>query len=330
MAHSAATSAAPLHSSHPRALHASMRHAPFVIAFPQRFERAAAIVQSFRLYPPARRLPPARAPPTCMEEDIKGGGAGDDMWISSRLNAGVLSLTATHAAAWAAAVSTNTSVAVFEDDIEVADASVAHTSLRELARSSGAAACELVLLGHCGPLRRRCTHAYAVTPRGASELLMRYHASHGCAQPDDPQEAWCSSRPRACCSAKGAPGVGLYGGGIVGQNRTLAHYLHFRPCHKVHVAAWAERGCKSLLDYETPGNGTSLVDDGGTSAKMPSAREEFTRRYGPKVAAALLQPPRPRVREGATESKSKPSRWTRAAAGATAIGVASRSFARRR
>ena len=289
---------------------------PWVIAFPSRFERAAAVLRRLGVFPPARLLEPLPAPQICINDRPNDGHGSDASHGdatgsgSSTLNRGVLSLTATHAAAWARAISSNATIAVFEDDIDIGDPKEARGRLKAFTRT--ATPCELVLFGHCGVWSRRCTHAYLVTPVGAHSLLRWYEGVRGCAQPDDPQEALCSSRARACCSARGKPGVGLYGGGVIGQNRSLPHYLHFRPCHRVKATEWAARGCKSLLDYETPGEGTQLFDDGGASAAMPSAREDFVRRYGAKIAAVLLRPtPARREREGqATAAAAHPAHRT--------------------
>ena len=63
----------------------------------------------------------------------------------SPLTRGVLSLSATHAAAWEAIVASNVTTAVFEDDIQVASVRQARTRLQKLARD--APRCDLVLLG---------------------------------------------------------------------------------------------------------------------------------------------------------------------------------------
>lgn len=231
-------------------LHLSTRSSPRIIAFPERFKRAASFVDSLDVWMvAARRLHPAAVPPSVACNSS-----------TAFAQSGVLSLSATHAAAWEEVLSTNDSLTIFEDDIDAAAPAVARSRLRALATSRRRPhECDLVLLGHCGRSERRCTHAYVVTPRAAHWMLSYYHAHAGCVQPDDPQEVFCQ-QPGVCChSAQGKPGPGLFGGGIFGQNRSMAHYLHGRPCIQIPRAQWARASCKSARDFETLGDGTKLT-----------------------------------------------------------------------
>ena len=114
---------------------------PMIIAFGDRFERAAAVVRSIGLFPPAERLQPAPPPLQCHTDTQStgpasarvslagggrggggGGGGGGRGGGGSRpqiLSRGILSLAATHALAWERIVQSNVTAAVFEDDIAV-------------------------------------------------------------------------------------------------------------------------------------------------------------------------------------------------------------------
>ena len=173
------------------------------------------------------------------------------------LTRGILSLAATHAEAWRRIVASNLTSAVFEDDVAVDHPRRARVRLLELVRD---APCDFVQLGHCGSRGTRCTHAYVATPRAAAALLVSYRRASGCVQSDDPQEEFCNRADACCAVAKGIPGAQLYGSGIIGQNRSLPHYLHFRPCWKIKHAARAAHGCASVMDYETAPDGTTLRD----------------------------------------------------------------------
>ena len=151
----------------------------------------------------------------------------------------------------------NVTAAVFEDDIAVDAARRARARLIEFARD---APCDFVQLGHCGSRGIRCTHAYLATPRAATFLLASYRRARGCMQSDDPQEEFCSRSDACCAVAKGTPGPGLYGAGIIGQNRSLPHYLHFRPCWEIKFAERDAARCASVMDYETAPDGTALRD----------------------------------------------------------------------
>ena len=261
----------------------TLGEAPLVVAFPERFDRAARVISSLGVFPPAQRLHPAAAPTACprhamVAARVTGSAAGsasataataatsfsDTAGMSSRRKAGmgsvqlhtpgILSLAATHAAAWGEIVRTNLTRAVFEDDIAVDFPTRARARLLELARD---APCDFVFLGHCGSRGIRCTHAYMATPKAAAALLASYRETKGCAVSDDPQEHFCTRADVCCTSARGVPGAGLYGSGIIGQNRSLPHYLHFRGCWA--LKAWQRPGvCGSVMDYETAPEGTSL------------------------------------------------------------------------
>lgn len=235
-------------------LHRVSSARPHVIAFPRRFERAAAVVSSLRFFSaPARRLPPVAVPAHASNCSVSRGAR---------------SLSATHAAAWRQIIDSRRAWAIFEDDIAVGgDAASAANRLRALANES---ACDLLLLGHCGASGRRwrCTHAYVATPRAATALLHVYGQRRGCVQPDDPQEAVCTRLGdrydenwlRECChGGAGKPGADLFGGGVVGQNGSLPHYLHFRSCKEVPRSEWVAARCTSTYDYETAGDGTQLL-----------------------------------------------------------------------
>lgn len=235
---------------------------PIVIAFPGRFERAARVLDSLGVFPHARQLHPKTAP------NVTGCDVNNSSTISKLLlphERGLLSLSATHAAAWEVVVASNKTTAVFEDDIAVDRPALAQARLQEFFRD---APCDLVLLGHCGNRASRCTHAYVISPSAAATLLRVYRRflSRGCIMPpDDPQDLYyCNNRASTCCSkASGVPGDGLFGGGIVGQNRSLPHYLHFRPCWMLKAPQRLKAGCNDVFDREKPaGDGTMLATSG--------------------------------------------------------------------
>lgn len=97
-----------------------------------RFARAANVLSAIGVFPPARHLRPSAAPPedACNRNHTTPTSVGGraHVWAShtpagvEKLGLayrGVLSLSATHAAAWAQIVAENATAAVFEDDVEV-------------------------------------------------------------------------------------------------------------------------------------------------------------------------------------------------------------------
>ena len=257
-----------------------VRAAPYVIAFADRFNRPAKVLDRLG-FPAARMLQPVAAPAVSN--------------ASCNLVRGVRSLTATHARAWSAIVAANETTSVFEDDIAHGrDPGIVRMQFETFLHEHRT--CDLALFGNCGR-RILCTHAYQVSPRAAAALLAIYHNSTGgCMEPDWPQKLLCSSPAheegysrnahgeerysdtpwgRICCvSAGGSPGEGLFGNGIIGQNRSLPHYLHFVSCAFIKRSVWPLYKCQNAYDQAKVGDGETLHAarvGSGADASIPKA-----------------------------------------------------------
>ena len=160
----------------------AMGAAPFVIAFPGRFERPAAILHEVG-FPPARHLLPLAAPEPVPVVAAAASDASASSSTSCTFSRGVRSLSATHAAAWRAIVAQNLTAAIFEDDIGYLSLRSARVRLVRTLRHNRAA--DLLLLGSCARWKL-CTHAYVATPAAAAALLNAY-----------------SSRPGGCIEVRG-------------------------------------------------------------------------------------------------------------------------------
>ena len=174
-------------------------------------DRTLEMIGSLGIFAPAQRVVAPPAPlPACNRSYLKRNGG--------------LIISALHAAAWTRIVESNTTTAIFEDDVEVDSAKRARTRLLELARasSSSPSPCDLLLLGHCSNLGRgRCTHAYVASPRAAALLLGHLSARDGCALASEVHRAFCDRLDVCCTTAKGSPGKLLFGSGIVGKDRAM-------------------------------------------------------------------------------------------------------------
>ena len=53
-------------------------------------------------------------------------------------------------------------------------------------------------------------------------------------------------------------GAGLFGRGVIGQNRSMPHYLHFQPCASLRRELWPRFRCKDPFDQAAVGDGTEL------------------------------------------------------------------------
>ena len=105
---------------------------------------------------------------------------------------------------------------------------------------------------------RRCAHAYYITPLAANKLLEIYRE---CTEPDSPTDKYCSIH---CCTyAKGFPTIQdtkIRFKGIIAQNTSIPHYLHFKPCRTIVKHKWDEYGCMNKFDYAKYGDGTISQD----------------------------------------------------------------------
>jgi len=162
---------------------------------------------------------------------------------SCQFTNGSQSAAATHAKLWKKAVETQRIAYIFEEDVAIGN----YTRMeKELTRAQTLPS-DLFFLGFCG--RATCSHAYRVTAKGASRLLRAYHSYNGCVESDGPIVELCTRGKLLCAHAQGFPGKGLWGNGVVGQNKSLSRYLHDRSCRDVPRANWAAVGCRTIWDY---------------------------------------------------------------------------------
>ena len=153
-----------------------------------------------------------------------------------RLAPGEQSLSQTHASLWKRASEMGTGrVAVFEDDVE---------TMHMRVNLSVGFDRQLLLYGHCE--KYKCLHAYGVDAYAGRRLWLAWTESlnakpHLCTNADIVASSYCWTTRRflsnrtlkppnaqGCMRFRGRPGVGLFGEGIFGQNRSMPNYLHAR------------------------------------------------------------------------------------------------------
>ena len=128
-----------------------------------------------------------------------------------KLTRGEQSLLFSHIGIWNESVRCNCTVAIFEDDMD--------TSHQKIDWSSHDG---VVLYGHCE--RYKCTHAYSLNAYAAARLYSAW-STHPCQAVDMVTYGYCATT-RSCIRYGGQPGKGLFGGGVIGQNRSMPSYIH--------------------------------------------------------------------------------------------------------
>lgn len=196
-----------------------------IVAFAGKFERPKELLQDAGISQPILHMHPLRVyNATCP------------------LRNGSQSAAATHAALWALASKRQRDIIIFEEDIAFKNARI-----REAMWQMRAVSSDVFFLGYCG--RAACTHAYRVSSSGAGALLSAYRRHGGCVESDEPIMNLCTKSVLNCRRASGMPGLGLWGNGAVGQNKSLRRYLHDKQCSSVPIAMWPTAGCRTRWDY---------------------------------------------------------------------------------
>lgn len=196
-----------------------------IVAFAGKFERLEKLLQNAGISDPILHMHPLQIyNATCP------------------LSNGSQSASATHAALWALASRRQRDIIIFEEDV-----AFQNKRIREAIEQMHAVSSDIFFLGYCGKMA--CTHAYKVSSSGAGVLLSTYQRHGRCVESDGPIMDLCSNNVLDCRHALGMPGVGLWGKGAVGQNKSLGRYLHDKPCSMLPIALWPTSGCRTRWDF---------------------------------------------------------------------------------